>query len=311
MKYQEWLDNWLTNYVQPTSKTRTCVRYEEIIRQHLIPALGKYELTELSAYIVQCYITELLKSGNLKTEQGLAPNSVNGVITLVKNSLKTAHSLELIPEYFGDKLKRPRTKERPIECFSVKEQKQIEQATLNDKREKMFGIVLCLYTGMRIGELLALEWRSIDFSAGTIEITNSCHDGKDIHGKFCRFTDTPKTLSSKRLIPIPKQIMPCLKEKKKAAKSSYVIVDKKCEPISVRSYQRSFELLLKKICIKRKGFHSLRHTFATRALECGMDVKTLSEILGHKSPSVTLNRYVHSMLEHKKDMMNRLGKLFS
>lgn len=81
------------------------------------------------------------------------------------------------------------------------------------------------------------------------------------------------------------------------------------EPVSVRSYQRSFELLQKKLKIPRRGFHSLRHTFATRALECGMDVKTLSEILGHKNPTITLNRYVHSLMEHKRDMMNRLGKL--
>ena len=80
--------------------------------------------------------------------------------------------------------------------------------------------------------------------------------------------------------------------------------------VSVRSYQRSFELLLKKQNIVHRGFHSLRHTFATRALECGMDVKTLSEILGHTNPGITLNRYVHSMLEHKKDMMNRVGKIF-
>ena len=79
--------------------------------------------------------------------------------------------------------------------------------------------------------------------------------------------------------------------------------------VSVRSYQRSFELLLKKLHIAHRGFHSLRHTFATRALECGMDVRTLSEILGHKNPTVTLNRYAHSLLEHKAAMMNRLGKL--
>lgn len=77
----------------------------------------------------------------------------------------------------------------------------------------------------------------------------------------------------------------------------------------IRSYQKTFEVALRKLDIPHKGFHSLRHTFATRALECGMDVKTLSEILGHKNPMITLNRYAHSMLEHKRDMMNRIGKL--
>ncbi len=104
-------------------------------------------------------------------------------------------------------------------------------------------------------------------------------------------------------------MIPYLRNLKKDSDSDYVIVSDTEKPISVRAYQRSFELFLKKLGIPHKGFHSLRHTFATRALECGMDVKTLSEILGHKNANITLNRYVHSLMEHKKEMMNRLGKL--
>ncbi len=310
MKYQDWLINWLDNYVQPSSKTRTYVRYNEIVRQHLIPSVGEYELTELSAFMFQCYITELLKCGNLRTKKGLSANTVNSVVTVIQNSLKTAYTLGYIPEYFGDKLKRPKATEKQIECFTSTEQKKIEQAALSDNRHKMFGIVLCLYSGLRIGELLALEWSDIDFAGGKLFVNRSCHDGTDESGHFSRITDTPKTASSKRTIPLPKQILPVLRETKKKSNSKYVVADGNGEPISVRSYQRSFELLLNKLDIKRKGFHSLRHTFATRALECGMDVKTLSEILGHKNPTVTLNRYVHSMYEHKKEMMNKIGKLF-
>lgn len=120
--------------------------------------------------------------------------------------------------------------------------------------------------------------------------------------------DEPKTATSRRVIPLPKQLLPILKGIKKKSHSPFV-VSANGKPVSVRSYQRSFELLLKKLKIPHRGFHSLRHTFATRALECGMDVKTLSEILGHKNPTVTLNRYAHSLMEHKADMMNRLGKL--
>lgn len=99
-----------------------------------------------------------------------------------------------------------------------------------------------------------------------------------------------------------------LKEQKKKSRSTHVVSNDE-KSVNIRSYQRTFELLIKKLNIQHRSFHSLRHTFATRALEYGMDVKTLSEILGHKSPTTTLNRYVHSMLEHKKEMMNRLGKM--
>lgn len=125
---------------------------------------------------------------------------------------------------------------------------------------------------------------------------------------YKRITDTPKTTTSRRVIPIPRQILPLLREQKKKSRSTFVVGEDRLQ--SVRSYQYSFSLLLKKLGISHRGFHALRHTFATRALECGMDVKTLSEILGHKNPVVTLNRYAHSLMPHKHEAMNRLGKLF-
>jgi integrase len=153
-----------------------------------------------------------------------------------------------------------------------------------------------------------LEWSDIDMSKGELRVNKTCHYGKDENGVFGRITDIPKTQSSIRTIPIPKQLMPRLREVKKKSRSTH-IVSNGSNLISIRSYQRSFSTLLKKLNIPHRGFHSLRHTFATRALECGMDVKTLSEILGHKNPTVTLNRYAHSLMEHKKEMMNKLGKL--
>ena len=96
--------------------------------------------------------------------------------------------------------------EKQVTCFTPTEQKQIEQAVINGKKPKMFGVVLCLYTGLRIGELLALEWNDIDFQKGIINVCKSCHDGKDDSGKFARITDTPKTETSQRVIPFPKQL---------------------------------------------------------------------------------------------------------
>ena len=303
MKYIDWLIQWLENYIRPSVKVRTYERYRLIVEQHIKDKTGSIELNDLSPLVLQSFITGLLQSGNRKTGKGLSSNSVNAVISVIQSSLKTAHLLELTADYTADKLKRPKLKEKPVECFTLAEQKQIEQAVLNGKKDKLYGIILCLYSGLRIGELIALQWSDIDFTKGILTISKSCHDSKT-----GLIIDEPKTVTSRRVIPLPKQLLPILKGIKKKSDSPFV-VSANGKPVSVRSYQRSFELLLKKLKITHKGFHSLRHTFATRTLECGMDVKTLSEILGHKNSTVTLNRYAHSLMEHKADMMNKLGKL--
>lgn len=308
MKYKEWLEEWLDNYIKPTAKERTYTRYYEIVHQHISPHLGEYELNDLTPIVIQKFVTHLSQCGNLKTGAGLSPNSVNSIITVIQGSLETANRIGLSDEYTADKIKRPKITEKQVSCFTPAEQKQIEQAVMNDKKIKMFGILLCLYSGLRVGEGLALEWTDIDFVKSELTVNKTCHDGKDKDGKFCRVTDTPKTESSRRVIPIPKQLLPHLREVKKKSSSKYVVSNGE-KIISVRSYQKTFTSLLKRLGIQHKGFHSLRHTFATRALECGMDIKTLSEILGHKNPTITLNRYVHSLMEHKKEMMNKLGKL--
>ena len=302
MKYIDWLIQWLENYIRPSVKVRTYERYRLIIEQHIKDKVGGIELDDLNPLVLQSFITELLQSGNRKTGKGLSANSVNAVISVIQSSLKMAHLLGLTKEYTADKLKRPKLKEKSVECFTLAEQKQIEYAIRSCKKDKLYGIILCLYSGLRIGELMALQWSDIDFVEGVLTVSKSCHDGKN-----GLVIDEPKTTTSRRMIPLPKQLLPILKWLKKRSNSPFV-VSASGSAVSVRSYQRSFELLLKKLKISHKGFHSLRHTFATRALECGMDVKTLSEILGHKNPTVTLNRYAHSLMEHKANMMNRLGK---
>lgn len=125
-------------------------------------------------------------------------------------SLKTAHLVGIANEYVANKIKRPKTKEKQIECFSCQEQKKIENYVLNNGKDKLFGVVLCLYTGLRIGELLALTWDDIDFGKGLLFVSKTCHDGND--GKnHIRIIDSPKTVHSRRVIPLPKQILSLLK----------------------------------------------------------------------------------------------------
>ncbi len=301
MKYKDWLNEWLEYYVKPTTKNRTYMKYQKQIENHIMPKLGDYELENLSAGILQRFTVGL-------SEKGLATNTINSIVSVVKSSLKRAVALGVVSAQYSDTIVRPKGREKKVECFTKAEQRKIEKYVSENKKSKLFGIVLCLYTGLRIGELLALKWSDLDLSKGIINITKSCHDEWN-NGQYVKITDAPKTENSYRIVPIPKQLLPRLKELKRQSTGEYMIGGKSIYGAEVRSYQRMFETALKKLGIAHKGFHALRHTFATRALEVGMDVKTLSEVLGHSDPTITLKRYAHSMLEHKTEMMNKLGRL--
>lgn len=306
MKYKEWMDDWMSLYVHTTCKRRTCERYEQVIRNYILPFLGNCELEDITTNTVQRFIYMLQNVNSEKTGTVLSSNYIKVIVNVVQKSLKIAYLNGYIENAINGKVVKPKVVEKRIRCFSVSEQKVIEKAVENDNRCKMKGIVICLYTGLRIGELLALTWGDIDFEKRILTVSKTCYDGK-IDGKRTRIIDTPKTPCSQRQIPLPKNIVSILKSMHRTSKSEYIIADG-TKPVFMRSYQRSFELLLKKNSIEHKGFHSLRHTFATRALECGMDVKSLSEILGHKNAIITLNRYSHSMWEHKAEMMDKICK---
>ena len=199
MKYKDWLNEWLNHYVKTSNKQRTFERYCQTANVHIIPILGDYELTDLHPIVLQRFVSDLLVNGNKRTGKGLSPNFVKSVISVLQNSLKTAHILGLTSEYTADKIKRPKIVEKQVECFSVAEQKKIEQYVLGSKKPKLKGTILCLYTGLRIGELLALTWDDIDFQKGQLAVTKTCHDG-NVNGKHCIIVDTPKTETSYRYI---------------------------------------------------------------------------------------------------------------
>lgn len=306
MKVKEFLNTWLNKYIKYSIKLRTWVTYQNIILNHIIPILGDYSLDEITPSIIQDFTLYKIEHGNLITGNKLSYNTVNSIISVLKQAFKYAYNLKLISTDITFGFHIPKRTEKKIEVFNHKEQQLLESYCLS-KKSNYIGIIICLYTGIRIGELLSLTWDDINFEKNLLSINKNVSTIK-VDGKYINYIDSPKTKSSIRIVPIPKNIITLLKSIKKLKKSNYIISTNKNSMVSIRSYQKSYSNILKKLKIKHKNFHSLRHTFATRALELGIDVKSLSEILGHKNASITLNRYSHSFLNYKIEMINKLSK---
>lgn len=300
MQLKELLELWLERYMKHTIKIRTYNRYKNICELHLINNLGDYELDELKPNVLQDF---LLKMINNK----YSTNTIKGIVSVLKQALKLAVTFEIIDKEYCSSLKLPTIEEKEISVFTKKEQQIIESFCLNHKRKNYIGIVICLYTGIRLGELLALTWNDIDFNSNLLTINKTSYSAK-IDGKSQIIVDKPKTKKSNRIIPLPNQLIKLLRIIKKESNSKYIITTRNLGMVDNRSYQRTFKYILKINKITYRNFHSLRHSFATNAIELGMDVKTLAEILGHTNAMITLNRYSHSLLDYKIEMMNKLGK---
>lgn len=308
MKLNQWLNIWLDKYQKNTIKIKTYFTYLNLIRLHINPSLGNYELEQINTSLLQDFINSKLKHGNLINGTSLSTSAIISITSILKQALKFALKLNIINNDYFSFLSVPCLKQREIDAFSLKEQKKIEDYCLNSNKTNYFGIVLCLYTGIRIGELLSLTWNDIDFKKRLLYIRHTLTRIKQDE-KVITILDEPKTRKSNRIIPLSTTLIRYLKEIKSNSSSIYVISTRNNSFVSIRSYQRTYQKLLKRCNVKYKNFHALRHTFATRALESGMDIKTLSEILGHTNATITLNRYAHSMMNYKIMMMDKLGKL--
>lgn len=307
MKLKDWLDSWLNKFQKTTIKYRTYLKYTYIINKHINPILGEYELEDLTGNVLQEFILFKLNNGNLITKDKLSDNSVISIVSLLKQALRRAVCLGVSAVEYTSHIKMPTIQEKEVTAFNRLEQQKLERYCLSAKKNYI-GIIICLYTGIRLGELLALTWNDIDFDKRVLIINKTAYTITK-NGKNEVYIDKPKTKQANRVIPLPKQLIGVLRRYKKESISNYIISTRYGNIVQNRSYQKTFKSILKKCEIPYKNFHSLRHTFATRAIELGMDIKTLSEILGHKNSMITLNRYSHSLLEHKFEFMNKIGKL--
>ena len=310
MTIKELLFMWLDNYEKERVKPRTYSRYQSIIELHLVPEFGDISIENLKRRAIQEFLTKKKKEGNLLSGKELSSASTNLMLTVLSMAFEYAIDMEICEDNPCVRLKRIPEDSKKIEAFTRDEQKKIEAYIKSSDDRRLFGILLDFYSGMRIGVLIALEWQDVDFDKGLIYINKTAYRDKSKTGEWKVCIDKPKTKSSERVIPLPTCIIDLMKEYSITSKSNYVIENKKSERMSIRSYQYIFEKITEKIGVRKLNFHAIRHTFATRAIECGMDIKTLSEIMGHKNASITLNRYAHSMLDTKIAMMNKLQFIF-
>ena len=227
--------------------------------------------------------------------------------SLINRSLNFAFENGLIEEKIIITLHLKNQQIRKVQALEKQEQARLEKFILENEKRYHYGILLSLYTGLRLGEVLALKWQNLDIKNKLIYIDKSVGSISQNH-KTLTIESSPKTQSSIREIPISKKLLDLLKVLRQYNSTDYVIVSHNEKQIQSRAYQKSFENLLKKLNIKHYGFHSLRHTFATRLLENGVDIKSISELLGHSSPTITLNRYVHTNLQNKRKAMEILTK---
>ena len=270
--------------------------------------IGELTLSECNCEVMQDYICKLLNTNSFKTNTPLAINTIYGIVQVLKQGFKLALELELIIKDPTLKIKLPQAIEKEVLALTREEQKIIENYCLSNPKTNYIGIIISLYTGIRLGELLALTWENIDFNKKLMMIKKTSYSAK-IEGKYVIVVDKPKTKKSNRIIPLPDKLVNLLILHKNNSTSDYIISTRNNTIVEVRSYQRTFDSILSKCNIKHYNYHCLRHTFATRALELGMDIKTLSEILGHTNVSITLNRYAHSLLDYKIQEMNKVVSL--
>lgn len=279
--------------------------YETIIDHHLEPYFNELPITEWDSTFVQDFI-------RLKSEENLSGSYIHSMMIIFQSILKSAqqkNNLQIPTLYY----QLPKTMKKTPEIFTMNEWKILDKYLRLQTNHFSFGIRLCMYTGLRIGELSGLRWEDIDAVTGELSvrrtvyrIKNSAYDGEKVTAKTKLCISSPKTHSSIREIPLPDFLMKETTYYRSDEKDYIMTGTLKCmEP---RNIQKRFRKLLEKCGLRYLNFHSLRHSFATIGIQNGFDYRTLAEILGHSSVNTTLNIYVHSNIERKRECMELLAK---
>lgn len=307
-KYEYWLNMWLS-FKKPRVKNSTYIRYQNTIKNHIGPKLGKYYLDKISTSLMENFIIEIMTDGRINNEGGLSKKSILDILTIIKSTFKFAQSYGATIICNFDLL-RIKCSNKEMRVLSKEEEKRLVAILLSNIDRCKIGILLSLYTGIRIGELCALQWKNISLDEKTIRIEQTIQrlqkeDTTDVF-KTHLVISSPKSQSSLRIIPLPSFLIEML-EPFLSNPNSFLLSGSCVKVVEPRTMQNRFKKIIRQGEIVDANYHSLRHTFATRCVEAGFDVKSLSEILGHSSVKITLDKYVHSSLEQKRLCMDKLN----
>ena len=285
------------------------MKYDYLIEKHINPILGDYLVSDIDSHMLSEYIYSKLKSGRLDGKGGLSPSYVR-IIAIVINSIFAFGCQENLCKSIKIKRLIPTSVHYLPKTLSISEQRKLESYIFTNPDNTNLGILLALRAGLRIGEICALRWEHINFEDRIISVRNTAVRIKteNCHSEF--HLDVPKTKSSIRDIPLCEELYLMLDSLNPENQNNYILSNS-LDFVIPPTFEYRFHKTMEKASVKQINFHALRHTFATRCIEAGMDDKSLCEILGHSNVSITLNTYVHSSTELKKAHMTRLSALLS
>lgn len=292
----EWLEE-----IAEKRKYSTYVKYDSVYKVHIAETLGACQLSSSATAELQEKIFEHL------SEKSLSESLQKSICCIVNQILDFANRkyLVCIPSLENPPVK---PKKKLVETLLKTEQARLLEHIYEKPDKFKTAVLLCLYTGLRLGELCALQWEDLDFRGRTLTVNRTVQRIAIQGGtrKTILMETSPKSESSKRIIPLADGVMELLFQ----LKGSQPYVFGKEKPLDPRTMQYQFKRILKTAEINDRNFHILRHTFATNCIENGMDIKVLSEILGHADVKITLNRYIHPTMDSKKKQLGMLPAFY-
>lgn len=275
-------------------KQSTYSHYLSVVEKHINTNFKNTRITELTDSTIQNFSAILM--------QTLKPKTVRDILTVFEQILNYAAEQGLCNKLLA-KIKLPKENVSTMKILSPKEQQRLITFLKLGLDLQKLGVLICLFTGMRLGEICGLRWEDVDFANGIIKVRRTIQRIGNENGGTKFLIDTPKTQKSIRDIPVPNFLMVYLRDCRCSNLSAYVLTGT-TQFTQPRTYQNRFKAFLRDSGLPEDfHFHTLRHTFASRAIELGFDPKTLSEILGHANVNITLNRYVHSSMDLKRRNM--------